>query len=67
MKAKLRLAVEKLVSWARTVKSGFDIRDVFVFGGLAMLGYGLWLLRPWLGFAVSGFILMLIGYLMRGK
>jgi len=49
------------------IKSGFDIRDIFLFGGLAMMGYGLYLLRPWLGWAAAGAILMAIGYLMRGK
>lgn len=31
------------------------------------MGYGLYLLRPWLGWAAAGVILMVIGYLMRGK
>lgn len=38
-----------------------DIRDILVFGGLGLLGYGLWLLRPWMGFAVTGAVLMGIG------
>lgn len=50
-----------------SIKNGLDVRDVLVFGGLSMLGYGLYLLRPWLGFAVSGALLMGIGYLMRDK
>lgn len=45
----------------------FDIRDFFIFGGLALMGYGLWLFRPWVGFSVSGLVLMALGYLMRGK
>ena len=49
-----------------TAKKEFDIRDLFVFGGLFLMGYGLFLLRPWLGFAVSGFILVIIG-LFLGK
>jgi hypothetical protein len=44
-----------------------DIRDILVFGGLGLLGYGLWLLRPWIGFAVTGAVLMGIGYLMRDE
>jgi len=38
-----------------------DVRDFLLFGGLAMLGYGLWLFRPWVGFAVGGVVLMVIG------
>jgi len=38
-----------------------DVRDFLLFGGLAMLGYGLWLFRPWVGFAVCGVVLMVIG------
>lgn len=45
------------------VLSAFDIRDCLVFGGVAMLGYGLWLLRPWLGWAASGLILFTLGLL----
>lgn len=45
-----------------------DIRDIFVFGGVAMLGYGLYLKwGEWLAFVVSGILFMVIGYLMRGK
>jgi len=43
--------------------SAFELRDIFVFGGLYSLGYGLWLLHPWLGFAVSGLLLFLLGLL----
>ena len=49
------------------IKDYLDIRDILVFGGLGLLGYGLWLLRPWLGFAVAGAVLMGIGYLMRDE
>jgi len=41
------------------------IRDVLYFGGMAMLGYGLWLLRPWIGFSVVGMLMLTTGYLMR--
>lgn len=51
----------RLASLASAVKSGFDVRDVFVFGGLLLMGYGLWLLAPWAGFAVPGAILLCIG------
>ena len=48
------------------IKSFFDIRDFFVFGGLGMLGYGLYL--KWgegVALIVCGVLLMVIGYLMR--
>lgn len=64
---KLKQIVAKAASLVGFIKNGLDIRDFFVFGGLSMLGYGLYLLRPWLGFAVAGAILMVIGYLMRDK
>jgi hypothetical protein len=44
----------------------FDVRDFLVFGGLFLLGYGLFLLRPWIGFATTGSIMMAIG-LFVGK
>jgi hypothetical protein len=54
-------------SWVTRAQHAFDMRDVFVFGGLALLGYGLFLLRPWLGYSVAGLLLMIIGYLMEDK
>ena len=46
----------------------FDIRDVLLLGGLTMLGRGLYLRwGEWLAFSVCGGLLMIIGYLMRGK
>ncbi len=51
-------AVRSLIVASR---EGFDIRDLFVFGGLGLMGYGLWMLYPWLGFAVTGAVLMSIG------
>jgi len=50
-----------------TVIAAFDIRDVFVLSGLILLGYGLYLLRPWLAFSVCGVILIAFGFLMGGK
>ena len=48
--------------------AAFDIRDIFVFGGIAMLGYGLYLRwGAWLAYIVCGVLLMVIGYLMRDK
>ena len=45
----------------------FDIRLVFFFGGLILLGYGLFLYLPWVSFSVCGVILMATGWLMGGK
>lgn len=37
------------------------IRDCFVFGGTGILGLGLGMLAPWLGVAVVGLVLLLLG------
>ncbi|MDD5775515.1 MAG: hypothetical protein PHS64_06215 [Candidatus Omnitrophica bacterium] len=66
MKA-LRAIRAYLVSRVEAFKKAFDIRDVFFIFGLCLFGYGLWLLRPWLGFAAAGFMLMLTGYIMRDE
>lgn len=55
-----------LVSLAGAVKSAIGIRDIFVFGGMGMLGYGLYLFKPWVCFVVCGSLLMAIG-LFLGK
>ncbi len=47
------------------VVSALDVRDFLFFGGLAMMGYGLYLFRPWVAFTVCGALLMLVGYAMR--
>jgi hypothetical protein len=45
-----------------------DLRDCFVFGGLGLLGYGLYLFRPWVSFTICGTILLAIGiFIGRGK
>ncbi len=51
----------------KKIITAIDIRDVLLFGGLAMLGYGLHLFHPWIAFSVCGVLLMAIGYLMRAK
>ena len=56
-----------LKSWAGAVKAALDVRDFLFFGGLTLLGYGLWLYAPWIGLSVSGFILMVSGYIMGGS
>jgi len=32
--------------------------------GLSLLGYGLWLYAPWIGFSVPGGLMLAAGYLM---
>ena len=50
------------------IKDYLDIRDILVFGGLGMLGYGLYLKwGQWLAFIVCGAVLMAIGYLTGDK
>jgi hypothetical protein len=45
-----------------------DLRDAFVFGGLGLMGYGLYQYRPWIAFTVCGTILLAIGiFIGRGK
>lgn len=39
----------------------WDRRDVFIFGGLAMLGYGLNMISPAVAFSVCGGILLSFG------
>ena len=61
-----------LLAWhaGQQVKASLtiDIRDVFVFGGLAIMSYGLYLFKPWVAYTVSGMILMALGlFLARHK
>jgi hypothetical protein len=56
-----------LSTLTESISSGFDIRDIFIFGWMAMLFYGLNIQWPWIAFTVCGVLLMLIGYLMRGS
>jgi hypothetical protein len=50
-----------LTSWASAAYSAFDVRDVFVFGGIGMMGYGLWMFIPWVAYTITGATLMLLG------
>ena len=59
---KLKTKINNLISWISTkVKSAFDLQDIFVFTGLFLLGYGLWLVKPWLAYSVIGLILFCMG------
>lgn len=55
-----------LKSVAGAVKSAIGIRDIFVFGGLGMIGYGLYLFIPWIAFVVCGSLLVAIGLFLGG-
>jgi len=59
--------LESIRSLLRKVRAGFDIRDPIVLGGLAMTGYGLYLLHPWVSFTICGALLMAGGILMERK
>ena len=43
------------------------IRDLFVFGGLGLMGYGLHLYEPWVSFTVCGACLMAFGVFGGGR
>lgn len=58
MGEKLKLAFAKLGSLV-------DVRDFLVFGGLAVMGYGLWMLRPWVSLTVVGGIFFIMGFFPR--
>ena len=55
-------ASEYLRTAGLTIGKLVDLRDGFVFGGIAMMGYGLWLYRPWIAFAVCGAVIFRIGF-----
>lgn len=48
-----------------SIKAALGIKELFVLGGLGLLGYGLWLVAPYLSFIVCGALLMLLGLTMR--
>ncbi len=49
-------------------KSTSILADIFLFVGLCLMGYGLFLFSPGLAFAVCGLFLMAIGlFLGRGE
>lgn len=53
-------------SWVSALFRAVDLRDLFIFGGIALIGYGLWMLYPWLGFTATGVIFLSLG-LFVGK
>lgn len=57
-----------VTSAASALIRGVDVRDVFFFTGLAMLGGGLYLRwGEWLALVVCGPLLSSLGLLMRGR
>ena len=66
MKKALRQLGTKIASLVSMLVAAFDIRDVFVFGGLALLWYGLHLWIPWISFVVIGILVMLLGLDVKG-
>lgn len=58
----IKTAIKHTMSQIRAAIAAVDIRDIFIFGGLGLLGYGLFLFKgPWLAFTVCGTLLMIIG------
>ena len=63
-----RKTINYAASLIKAAWAAFDIRDVFLFGGLSLLGYGLYLrFGQWLAFIVCGMIFMALGCVMRGR
>ena len=56
-----------IIEKVKTTLKQLPGQDIIYFVGLAMLGYGLWLFLPWIGFSVAGALLMATAYLMRSK
>lgn len=51
-------AIKRVLS---TIWRGFDLKDVFAFGGLAAVAWGLWLVYPPAAFIVTGACLFWMG------
>jgi len=62
-----RVKALNILEKVKTALKQLPGQDIIYFGGLAMLGYGLWLFLPWLGFSAAGAFLMATAYLMRSK
>jgi hypothetical protein len=60
-------AAEAVRSLVGRVRAGFDVRDPIVLCGLVLLGYGLYLLRPWVSFTVCGGLILVGGILMERR
>ncbi len=53
--------MKSIKSRFEAVLSAFDVRDFFVFLGIASLFYGFYLFKPCLGFVSAGAILLYMG------
>ena len=61
------MAIKRLSLFWEKIQKSFDRRDTFVFGGLVLMGYGLYLFKPWVSFAVVGAVLLWIGLFLGKK
>jgi hypothetical protein len=44
------------------IKNAVGLREILLISGFVALAYGLYLLRPWLSFSVSGCLLIVGGF-----
>ncbi len=60
---------ETLRSRISAAWAALDIRDFFIFGGLALMGAGFWEIAPWMSMIVIGALLFCMGkpFIGRGK
>jgi hypothetical protein len=56
--------VKKLIG---IIKNAVGLREILLISGFVALAYGLYLLRPWLSFSVSGVILLAAGFFLSEK
>lgn len=66
MKKALRQFGAKIASLVSMLVAAFDVRDVFVFGGLLLVWHGLYLWIPWISFVAVGILVMLLGLDVKG-
>ena len=50
-----------LLNLLKKIKNPFDMRDYHIYGGLLIMGCGLWQVAPWISLLVSGFLLFCSG------
>jgi len=49
------------MKWLIAIRHGISFGDVVILLGVSFFGYGLWLYRPWVGFAATGIVLIWLG------
>jgi len=42
-----------------------QFRDILLFSGIFLLGYGLYLFKPWVSFTICGLFIMIGGFFMK--